>query len=70
MQQEISSFLKKPMTRKEFLRHIAMLLLSIFGVASLIKYMSGNGLPNIHGITSGYGASPYGGDKAKRYFFD
>lgn len=62
MQQEINNFLNKKMTRKEFLRHVGLLLMSVFGIGGVLKYLSQDNLKQATPV-SGYGRSAYGGNK-------
>lgn len=64
MKTEIETFLQKNMTRKDFLRHIGLLILSVIGVTNVLKYLAGNAGIDTHVKRSGgYGSSPYGGEK-------
>lgn len=67
MRREVESFLDKNMSRKDFLKHVGLLLLSVIGIGNIIKYISGT--EYFSGITNqakGYGANPYGGSVSMR----
>lgn len=62
----IEPFLNKKMTRQEFIKHIGLVLLSLFGIANVLKYLSHGGSSVSHSSkVAGYGTSPYGGLKSK-----
>lgn len=64
MQQEINNFLNKKMTRKEFLRHSGLLLLSVFGISGVLKYLAqDNFKPPVS--STGYGRNSFGGTGIK-----
>ncbi|MDQ3008743.1 MAG: hypothetical protein M3Q81_04045 [bacterium] len=57
-----NELLLKPVTRKEFLLHLGVLLLMITGVSGLLKTLAD---PNVTTVTStkhknGFGSGPYG----------
>jgi len=55
MQTQIQDLLQKEVSRKEFLRHLGIGLISIMGLSTLVK-LSGYKHHDAHG----YGSSPYG----------
>lgn len=64
----VANLLHKEMTRKEFLSVVGLAALSIFGLGTFIKLLTGKSLETNH-ILNGYGGSVYGGsgssDKAR-----
>lgn len=66
MKQEIENFLQKNMSRKDFLRHVGLLLLTVVGLGNLLKYLAGNGINPITKFSSGYGSNLYGGKDRHR----
>ena len=54
--------LAKEMTRKEFLLHLGLLLLTITGITGLLRTVSNPNLLSKHkSVASGFGSGPYGG---------
>lgn len=62
IKKQIDGFLQKDMDRKEFLTHVGIAGLAVFGVSNVIKALSDQ--PNGR-QTSGYGGSAYGGGDRK-----
>lgn len=58
---QLQDLLQKEMSRKEFLTTLGFGLLSLVGVSSLIKLLSGKQTERSGGM--GYGGSVYGGNK-------
>ncbi len=57
--QKLDNIMQKEMTRKEFIGTVGFGLASLFGLASILRLVSGKGTR----ATSGYGASSYGGGR-------
>lgn len=66
MKQEIEKFLQKSMSRKDFLRHIGLLLLSVVGIGNILKYLANSGIDIKTHYGNGYGSNLYGGNKKRR----
>jgi hypothetical protein len=62
----IDEVLHKDMTRKEFLATLGFGIASLFGFATIIRFLSGKQHGGVVGNTNmGYGSSVYGGAKRK-----
>lgn len=54
--------LAKPLTRKEFLLHLGLLLVAITGITGLLRTISNPDLlSKQQKVSSGFGSGPYGG---------
>ncbi len=60
MQKVIDTIAHKEMTRKEFLATVGVGLVSLTGLSSILKLLSGGKSTPHHAVSSGYGSSPYG----------
>jgi hypothetical protein len=60
MKQQINELAQKEVTRKEFLTVLGIGAMSIMGLGTLTKLLSGKSLLKHHSV-QGYGSSPYGG---------
>jgi hypothetical protein len=58
---QIDELIQREVTRKEFLATLGFGVLSIMGLGSIMKLLSGKGSSLKHNVSSGYGSSPYGG---------
>lgn len=66
MKQKIDTFLKKEMTRKEFVRHLGLLMLSVIGLSGVLKYLAENDTSSyIKNGPNSYGRNFYGGDRSR-----
>ena len=60
LQKDLQKLLNRQMTRKEFVRHIGMMILSVFGVAGLLRYLAQDNYHPPQAIR-GYGVNSFGG---------
>lgn len=58
---KINELMQKEMTRKEFLATVGFGVASIFGLSTLIRWLSGKDNPAQQHTGLGYGNGPYGG---------
>ncbi|HEV2403468.1 MAG TPA: hypothetical protein VGS08_04670 [Candidatus Saccharimonadales bacterium] len=59
----LEDILHKEMTRKEFLATVGFGLASLFGISAMARFlMGGKSRSSLQTVTSGYGASFYGGN--------
>jgi hypothetical protein len=65
MNKQISELTQREITRKEFLTITGFGIMSIMGIGSIIKLLSGKSSIYNHQASAGYGASPYGGAKTQ-----
>jgi len=65
MSKPITALMQKEMDRKEFLVTLGIGMASIMGFSTIIHLLTGRSAHSHLGqrISSGYGSSPYGGDK-------
>lgn len=62
MNKQIQTLAQREVTRKEFLTTVGFGLMSIMGLGSIIKLLSGKGQSlQHHNMAAGYGLSAYGG---------
>lgn len=59
--ERINELLHRDMTRKEFLATVGFGVASLFGVAALVRMLTGRDFGSQNRL--GYGAGPYGGRK-------
>lgn len=63
IQKNLQKLFEKPMNRREFLAHVGAGTLAVIGVSGLIKtLLAHDAAPHRH-VATGYGSSPYGGQK-------
>lgn len=62
--QKINDLMQKEMTRKEFLTTVGFGVASIFGLATLLRLITGKENPLQQNSALGYGDGPYGGRKS------
>jgi hypothetical protein len=60
MKQQLNELVQKEITRKEFLTVLGVGALSIMGLGTITKLLSGKSLLKHHSV-QGYGSNPYGG---------
>jgi hypothetical protein len=65
MNKQISELTQREITRKEFLTIAGFGIMSIMGIGSIIKLLSGKSTIFNHQASAGYGASAYGGVKTQ-----
>ncbi len=69
MRKQINELLDKKMDRREFLKHLGLGTLVLFGLGSVLKLLNGTGTSTQKATAGGdslaYGSSVYGGRKAK-----
>jgi hypothetical protein len=63
MNVHLTNLMDKEVSRKEFLGMSALAIGSVFGLGTVIKLLTGKSLEGGRSISSGYGASAYGGSK-------
>ena len=65
MKQELSTLLNKKMDRKDFLKHVAIVIIAVTGFGALIKTLAPAPTTKQAPAVShnGYGGSVYGGHK-------
>ena len=61
IRQQIDQTLEMNMNRKEFLKHLCLAVLVVFGITTLLRTMGSFGQTTSQkSATKGYGSSPYG----------
>lgn len=64
MNKQLSALTQKEVTRKEFLTAVGFGVMSIMGIGSIVKLLTGkHGLTSGRSSSAGYGSSAYGGSK-------
>jgi hypothetical protein len=61
--EKINNLLQKDMTRKEFLATIGFGVASVFGLATLLRLLTGKEAMTTSSNSYGYGGGTYGGRK-------
>lgn len=59
MKQQINGLMQKEVSRKEFLGMSGLAVVSLLGLGSITKLVTGKSLIS-HSVNRGYGGSPYG----------
>ena len=59
----LQNILQKQVSRKEFLSIIGLAMLSIVGMSHILKLLTGKSLETHSALQTGYGNTPYGGNK-------
>jgi hypothetical protein len=65
IQTNLQGLFNKEVSRKEFLGVVGLALLSVFGLGTLVKLLTGKSLETHH-AADGYGSSIYNGTKRGR----
>jgi len=58
----LPALMEKEVSRGEFLSVLGLAVVSVFGLSTIVKLLTGKSLDNHHALsTAGYGSSAYGG---------
>lgn len=64
MESELEKVLQKSMSRRAFLQHVGVFILTLIGVGNLLKYLSSSKTTTQVKTGFGYGANPYSGKQS------
>lgn len=67
IKERVDEILKRPMNRRQFLKHVGLLLLAVVGVTAIINAFEGKNTPKTSGASDpdgmAYGSSVYAGGR-------
>ena len=65
VKEKVDEILSRPMSRQQFLKHVGLLALAVFGITNLLNFFDPKGSSQAAASSQAYGGSVYGGSNKK-----